>query len=161
MATFNFSLEEKVTIWKKTEFSVEAKTLEEAKKLAIKFHNEGNTEEIGWETIDNTVERITLKENNFQPTEEIYTSSYDKIWDNANKEVKNSPYFYELHVNIDGEKGYSFGIKSDVMLDEEEAIEKAKELKNFEEIDDCNLIDTFEEIDEEDFKKWYPKEYNR
>jgi|LakMenEpi03Aug12_release.lakeMendotaPanAssembly.Ray.scaffolds.fasta_scaffold654623_2 hypothetical protein len=161
MATFNFSLEEKVTIWKKTEFSVEAKTLEEAKKLAIKFHNEGNTEEIGWETIDNTVERITLKENNFQPTEEIYTSSYDKIWDNVDKEVKNSPYFYELHVNIDGEKGYSFGIKSDVMLDEEEAIEKAKELKNFEEIDDCNLIDTFEEIDEEDFKKWYPKEYNR
>jgi hypothetical protein len=158
MATFNFSLEEKVTIWKKTEFSVEAKTLEEAKKLAIKFHNEGNTEEIGWETIDNTVERITLKENNFQPTEEIYTSSYDKIWDNANKEVKNAPYFYELHVNIGGEKGYSFGIKSDVMLDEEEAIEKAKEFKKFEEIDDCNLVDTFEEIDEEDFKKWYPKE---
>ena len=161
MATFNFSLEEKVTIWKKTEFSVEAKTLEEAKKLAIKFHNEGNTEEIGWETIDNTVERITLKENNFQPTEEIYTSSYDKIWDNVDKEVKNTHYFYELHVNIGGESGYSFGIKSDVMLDEEEAIEKAKELKRFEEIDDCNLIDTFEEIDEEDFKKWYPKEYNR
>jgi hypothetical protein len=161
MTTFNFSLEEKVTIWKKTEFSVEAISLEEAKKLAIKFHNEGNTEEISWETIDNTVERITLKENNFQPTEEIYTSSYDKIWDNVDKEVKNIPYFYELHVNIDGEKGYSFGIKSDVMLDEEEAIEKAKELKNFEEIDDCNLIDTFEEIDEEDFKKWYPKEYNR
>ena len=161
MATFNFALEEKVTIWKKTDFSIEATSLEEAKKLAIQFHKEGKTDDISWDTIDNTVERITLKENDFQPTEEIYTSSYDKIWDNVDGEVENTPYFYELHVNIGGEKGYSFGIKSDVMLNEEEAIEKAKELKKFEEIDDCNLIDTFEEIDEEDFKEWYPKEYNR
>ena len=65
MATFNFELQEKITSWKSTKFEIEAETLEEAKKMAIQSHIEGDLEQIGWETIDNTVERITLKENNF------------------------------------------------------------------------------------------------
>lgn len=159
MATFNFDLQEKITSWKSTKFEIEAKTLEEAKKLAIKSHIKGDLKKLGWDDIEGTEESMFPSKNNNLPTVEIYHDE-DVIWDDVDKKVKNTHYFYELHVKIGGESGYSFGIKSDVMLDEEEAIEKAKELKIFEEIDDCNLIDTFEEIDEEDFKKWYPKEYN-
>ena len=161
MATFNFALEEKVTIWKKTDFSIEATSLEEAKKLAIQFHKEGKTDDISWDTIDNTVERITLKENDFQPTEEIYTSSYDKIWDNVDGEVENTPYFYELHVFVREGEGYSLGIKSDVELDEDDAIQKAKELEKFEEDDDWCMVDSFDELEETEFKIYYPNEYNR
>jgi hypothetical protein len=164
MATFNFSLEEKVTIWKKTEFSVEAKTLEEAKKLAIKFHNEGNTEEIGWETIEGTEESMFPSRNNNLPTVEIYHDE-DVIWDDTNNIEVNDKvkrkYYYELHVLISDGGGYSFGIGSDVELDEDEAIVIAKELNRFEEENDSDMVDSFDEIDEENFKNWYPKEYER
>jgi len=43
MKTFNFYLDTKITTWMRTDFEIEANSLEEAKLKAIEFHNESNT----------------------------------------------------------------------------------------------------------------------
>lgn len=76
-------------------------------------------------------------------------------------EDTNKCFYYEMHVYIREDKGYSFGIKSDMELNSEDAIGLAKTMNRFNEFGDWDLVDDFNEINEEDFKKWYPKEYNR
>jgi hypothetical protein len=82
MATFNFELQEKITSWKSTKFEIEAETLEEAKKMAIQSHIEGDLEQIGWDDIYGTEEFMFPSDNQNQPTAEI---SYEEIviWDNT------------------------------------------------------------------------------
>jgi hypothetical protein len=158
MATYNFELHEKVTSWKKTEFEIEANSLEEAQEKAIQFHKDGRTEEISWDNMEGSEEILTPSENDGEPTAEIWNKYNHEIWNNGKK-----LFYYELHVFVrEGYcEGYSFGIKSDLELDVTEAIEKAKELKKFEEDDDCNLVDSFDELEETIFKIYYPTEYNR
>jgi hypothetical protein len=164
MATFNFDLQEKITSWKSTKFEIEAKTLEEAKKLAIKSHIKGDLKKLGWDDIEGTEESMFPSKNNNLPTVEIYHDE-DVIWDDINNLEVNDKvkrkYYYELHVLISDGGGYSFGIGSDVELDEDEAIVIAKNLNRFEEENDSDMVDSFDEIDEENFKNWYPKEYKR
>jgi hypothetical protein len=69
---FNFHLDQKVTSWYRTDFEIEAETEEEAQKLAIKFVQEGNTEEIDWEEIEGIITPMDVTENGGFSTEEIY-----------------------------------------------------------------------------------------
>ncbi len=157
MATFDFELQQKVTSWKRTKFEIEANSLEEAQEKAIQFHKEGKTEEIGWDNIEESEEILSPSDNDGQPTAEIY-HYHSEIWNNVNdKKV----FYYELHVFVREGEGYSLGIKSDVELDEDDAIEKAKELEKFEEDDDWCMVDSFDELEETEFKIYYPNEYNR
>jgi len=69
---FVFNLDQKVTTWMRTEFTIEAETLTEAKELAIKFHLDGETEEIEWTQIEDCYEKIGIEENGGESTEELY-----------------------------------------------------------------------------------------
>jgi len=84
METFDFFVDTKVTDWYRTHFEIEAKSLKEAKKLAIKYVKEGNSANEGsWEKIDNAERVMSVKENNGQPTEELHCEDFDTIWDNT------------------------------------------------------------------------------
>lgn len=83
METFDFYLDTKVTTWMRTKFEIEANSEEEAKKLAIEFHNQGNTGSIGWDEIMDTQEQMSVKENGGEPTEELFNGEGDCIWDNT------------------------------------------------------------------------------
>ncbi len=86
METFNFYLDTKVTAWYRTPFEIEADTLEEAKEKAIDYVKSGETTYISWEQIDDTVETMSVKDNDGESTEELYTNSDgEMIWDNGEK----------------------------------------------------------------------------
>lgn len=69
---FIFNLDQKVTTWMRTEFTIEAETLTEAKELAIQFHLDGETEEIEWTQIEGCYEKMDTEENGGESTEELY-----------------------------------------------------------------------------------------
>jgi hypothetical protein len=83
MKTFDFYVDTKVTTWYRTKFEIECETEEEAEKLAIEFHNQGNTSSIGWDEIDDTQENMRVKDNDGEPTEELFNQSGNCIWDNT------------------------------------------------------------------------------
>ena len=84
METFSFYLDEKLTIWARTKFEIEANSIEEAKEKAIQFVKDGKTSEIGWDLLEDTVEKIDVPENNNEPTEELFENNLsDAIWDNT------------------------------------------------------------------------------
>lgn len=72
METYSFFLDTKVTTWMRTEFDIEANTLDEAKKKAIEFHKQGNTSSIGWEDIMDAQEIMSVEDNGGEPTEELF-----------------------------------------------------------------------------------------
>ena len=82
MKKFNFELDQKVTVWVRTPFEIEAETLEEAKQKAIEFHQNGNTSSIGWEELLDTQEFLSVEENGGEPTEELFFNGED-IWCNG------------------------------------------------------------------------------
>lgn len=85
METFNFYVDTKVTTWMRTEFEVEAKNLEQAKKKAIKFHKEGNTTSIGWDEVMDAQEPMSVEDNGGEPTEEMfYDGDLSEVWHNGN-----------------------------------------------------------------------------
>jgi hypothetical protein len=73
---FIFNLDQKVTTWMRTEFTIEAETLTEAKELAIKFHLDGETEEIAWTEIEGCYEKMKVEENGGESTEELYFNGF-------------------------------------------------------------------------------------
>jgi hypothetical protein len=83
MATFNFELDQKATIWYKTKFQIEAETLEEAKQIAVQKINFQGLEE-SWEEIEGTQELIFPNDNDGEPTEELFIQGQENaIWSNA------------------------------------------------------------------------------
>ncbi len=72
MQTFDFFLDQKITTWMRTSFSVEAETVEEAKELAIKKYENGELEEIEWEEIEEVKELLEPEENGGESTAELY-----------------------------------------------------------------------------------------
>jgi hypothetical protein len=70
--TFNFYLDQKVTTWMRTNFSVEGEDIEVARQKAVDFVKEGNTSGIPWDEIMDTKEVMSLEENGGMSTEEIF-----------------------------------------------------------------------------------------
>ena len=84
METFDFYLDTKVTTWYRTPFEIEAESLEEAQKLAVKFIEDGDHTDISWHQVDDTIEGIVPEENGNEPTEELYDNSTGNvIWNNT------------------------------------------------------------------------------
>jgi hypothetical protein len=77
MATFDFYVDEKCTIWQRVFFEVEAETEEEAKKKAVKLFHRGEYDNgsSDCETIYDTMEHIVSpKDNGGEATLELYTN---------------------------------------------------------------------------------------
>jgi len=72
MKTFDFFLDQKVTTWMRTDFSVEADNLNDAVKIAKEKFHRGDLDQIGWEEIDNTKEVLHPSDNRNESTAEIY-----------------------------------------------------------------------------------------
>lgn len=86
MAQFNFYLDQKVTTWMRTNFSVEGETLEIARQKAVDFVKEGNTSELPWEEIMDTKEVMSLEENGGMSTEEIFEEDGTYVYVNGEDE---------------------------------------------------------------------------
>jgi hypothetical protein len=84
---FDFHIDEKVTIWNRLKFSVEAETLEEAKQKAI-YMTSKNREDIDFYVCDflyDTEQIMSVEDNLGNPTLELYSRSDDEIlYDNGN-----------------------------------------------------------------------------
>jgi len=72
MGKFNFHLDSKVTTWYRTQFEIEADTLEEARVMAVELIEDGKIDELPWEQIEGVVEGMTPDENGGMSTEELY-----------------------------------------------------------------------------------------
>lgn len=86
MAQFNFYLDQKVTTWMRTNFSVEGETLEVARQKAVDFVKEGNTSELPWDEIMDTKEVMSLKDNGGMSTEEIFEEDGTYVYVNGEDE---------------------------------------------------------------------------
>jgi hypothetical protein len=85
MAEFEFHIDQKHTIWYRNNFTIEAKTLEEAKAKVIEICNTNSSDLLSddWETMFETAEQISPDENGGEPTEEVYVDDTDVIvWTN-------------------------------------------------------------------------------
>jgi hypothetical protein len=84
METFDFYLDTKVTTWYRTPFEIEAETLEEAKQKAIDYVKDDGHSTQCWEQIDDTIQGMSVEENDGESTEELYTyDDGEMIWDNT------------------------------------------------------------------------------
>ena len=88
MEKFNFYLDQKVTAWFRTDFEVEAETLEDAKKQALRDLKDGKIADLPWNILDETVGNMTVEDNNSIPTEELYHESGEMIWYNTDLSVE-------------------------------------------------------------------------
>jgi hypothetical protein len=91
MPTFNMYLDQKITTWMRTEFNVEAETIEEAKRIAIEKLERGDLDEIGWEEVENTQEVLQPRDNGGCSTAELY------YWDDV---AKGNDEFYSNKINL-------------------------------------------------------------
>ena len=80
---FEFYLDQKVTNWMRTNFEIEADTEEEARKMAIKFVEEGKAEEIGWDEVEGVITPMDINDNDGLSTEEIYFEDGSMIYQNG------------------------------------------------------------------------------
>jgi alkylated DNA nucleotide flippase Atl1 len=83
METFNFYLDQKVTTWMRTEFSVEGESREVARQMAVDFVKKGNTSELPWEEVMDTKELMSLKDNDGMSTEEIFEEDGTYVYVNG------------------------------------------------------------------------------
>ena len=86
MEKFNFYLDQKVTTWMRTEFSVEGESREVARQMAVDFVKEGNTSELPWEEVMDTKELMSLKDNDGMSTEEIFEEDGTYVYVNGRDE---------------------------------------------------------------------------
>ncbi len=82
--TFNFYLDQKVTTWMRTNFSVEGEDIEVARQKAVDFVKEGNTSGIPWDEIMDTKEVMSLEDNGGMSTEEIFEENGTYVYVNGN-----------------------------------------------------------------------------
>ena len=88
MKTFNFYQDEKVTIWNRGYFTVEAETQEEANQKvleAIKNGDISDFQHMTSEYIYDTVEEFSVDKNYGNPTIEIYNTNDKLIYHNAER----------------------------------------------------------------------------
>ena len=81
--TFNFYLDQKVTTWMRTNFSVEGESREVARQMAVDFVKKGNTSEIPWDEVMDTKELMSLKDNDGMSTEEIFEEDGTYVYVNG------------------------------------------------------------------------------
>lgn len=87
---FDFYLDERVKVWNRFKFSVEAETLEEAKEKAVYMATKNREELEFWdsEILGETFTEIEPEDNDGNSTIEIYCRKDDELlYDNADKEL--------------------------------------------------------------------------
>jgi hypothetical protein len=87
---FDFYIDEKITIWNRFKFSVEAENLDEAKEKA-KFMTMNEREDIDFDDsllLHDTMEVIEPEENDGNSTLELFCKEDDELlYENSDKEI--------------------------------------------------------------------------
>lgn len=86
MEEFSFYLDAKVTMWRRKTFTIKAKTINVATKLAIEaIKNEETDKYDPWhEEMYETSENMSVEENKGNATLELFDNdSNNRIWDNT------------------------------------------------------------------------------
>lgn len=84
MEEFEFYLDQKVTTWMRTRFSVEGESRDIARQKAVDFVKEGNTSDLPWDEVMDTKEIMSLKDNDGMSTEEIFEEDGTYVYVNGN-----------------------------------------------------------------------------
>lgn len=84
MEEFDFYLDQKVTTWMRTRFSVEGESRDIARQKAVDFVKGGNTSELPWDEVMDTKEIMSLKDNDGVSTEEIFEEDGTYVYVNGN-----------------------------------------------------------------------------
>lgn len=84
MEEFEFYLDQKVTTWMRTRFSVEGESRDIARQKAVDFVKEGNTSDLPWDEVMDTKEIMSLKDNDGVSTEEIFEEDGTYVYVNGN-----------------------------------------------------------------------------
>lgn len=84
MEEFDFYLDQKVTTWMRTRFSVEGESRDIARQKAVDFVKEGNTSDLPWDEVMDTKEIMSLKDNDGVSTEEIFEEDGTYVYVNGN-----------------------------------------------------------------------------
>ena len=87
MKTFDFFLDQKVTTWMRTDFSIQADNLNEAVKIAKERLERGDLDEIGWEEIEDTKE--VLQPTTTSTAEMYYMNDKGDVMEVYNNKVDN------------------------------------------------------------------------
>lgn len=86
MATFNFYVDKKVTMWERASFEIEADTCNTALLEALKrAKNEMYPDMTDYETLYDTAEDLLVKDNHGLATKELYSED-EMVWDNAKED---------------------------------------------------------------------------
>jgi hypothetical protein len=71
MTIFKFNLDQKCTVWYRTDFEVEANSEQEAIEKARAMFSSGELDDYPWYNLTDTTELILPSENEGQPTQEL------------------------------------------------------------------------------------------
>lgn len=83
MATFNFYVDTKVTMWERANFEIEASTYNKALDIALNMAKEQDYPDMtDYETLYDTAEPLSLEKNDNQPTIELHFID-EVVWDNG------------------------------------------------------------------------------
>lgn len=80
--TYRYYSDEKITIWRRSYYEIEAETKEEADSLAIEGISNGDLDVYDSEFLYATEEPLTPKENEDNPTFEIYDEEDELLYTN-------------------------------------------------------------------------------
>lgn len=72
MATFQFYLDQKCTVWYRTNFEVNANSEQEAIDKAIEMYSSGDTSDFPWHDLTDTIEPMSKEDNAGETTEELF-----------------------------------------------------------------------------------------
>lgn len=93
MKRFDYYLDGKYTVWQRTYFSVEAETIEEANLKIKQIVDEDDiydeTHFVENEILFDTLEIMSVDENDGQTTQELFNSGDEMIWDNTTNKNNN------------------------------------------------------------------------
>lgn len=85
MKEYSFYIDRKGTIWERTDFTIEANSIEEANTKALEYiqGTEDSNDEI--EYLSETFEYITPEQNEGCPTEQLFTGKGETLFENGSQ----------------------------------------------------------------------------
>lgn len=102
MKTYSFDLDKKVTVWIRTSFTVEANNIAEANEKAITALKNKLLNQLSWEEIADTQERMSVKDNKGEPTQEIFRKDKGRITSIFTNKINTSPTIIDLDKALNG-----------------------------------------------------------
>jgi hypothetical protein len=83
MGQFEFYVDQKVTTWMRTKFTIEAESNEIARQKAVDAVRQGDVDDIPWEECADIKEIMEPKDNGDFSTTEIFEEDGTYVWTNG------------------------------------------------------------------------------